>query len=281
MKCLFYLPVRAGRGNNILTRLQFNNAEQAQETYDNFANKHTRDIHENQALIEDIITGKVKDWTTIERVLKQASDNQRELLKSAIGYISQAKKAECNYQYEKEDRKIIEKGLLPYNKTYCCVMKEPTLSRKEDIEQAGLKEGDLSILFRLIPCVGYNNGTLLNPDNGIPFISIADVAGYLGEKPSSDGKVAKAIQRLIKAGIIWRYGSSFIMNDFYIRCGQMTIGVLQKRKEKREKYQSGQGKKQTHRQGKKQKQKTTKNDVAEAPQTQATSGLEGDEKIPF
>lgn len=261
--------------------LRFNSAIEAQEAYDNFANKHTKAINENQILIQDILTGKVKDWTTIERALKQARDNQGEMIASVVGYINQAKRAVVSDLNTKNDIKRLEKDLLPIGKTYCCVMKIPTLSRKEDIEQAGLKEGDLSILFRLIPCVGYNTGILLNPDNGISFISIADIADFLGEKTGSDGKVAKAIQRLIKTGIVWRYGSNFIMNDSFIRCGKMTTGVLQKRKEKREKYQSGQGKKSTHRQGKKSVKKKTKNDVAEVPQTQATSGQEVDEAIPF
>ena len=160
-------------------------------------------------------------------------------------------------------------------------MKEPILSRKEDIEKAGLKEGDLQILFRLIPCVWFNSGVLKNPDNGIPFITIADVADYLGENPRSDGKVAKAMQRLIKAGIVWRYGNTFIMNDDFIRCGAMTIGVLTTRRRVMEKYQNRQGKKPTNKQGKITDKKNVEIDTIKEPQTQNTSGQGIFEEIPF
>ncbi len=262
--------------------LFFNTAQQAQQTYDDFAKRHTKDVHENQEEIEKLLDRDNKEVDRsgkhINEVLEQARDNQRELIKSIVGYINQTKRAAINEIYEREEKKQIKKDSLPRGQTYCCVMKMPILSRKEDIEKAGLKEGDFQILFRLIPCVAYNTGILLNPENGISFISIADVAEYLGEKSSSDGKVAKSMQRLIKAGIIWRYGSLFIMNDLYIRCGEMTTGVLQKRKKKMETWQ---GKKPTNKQGKKAVKKTIKKDVAEEPQTQVTSGKEVDEAIPF
>lgn len=259
--------------------LIINSAEEAQRKYDSFADKHTKEVNENQRAIQDILDGKIpRTGATVDKVLEQARDNQAELLKSIIGYINQTKRAVVSDFYSKKDNKRLANNLLPRGKTYCCVMKEPIPSRKEDIEQAGLKEGDLQILFRLIPCVGYDTGILLNPDNGIPFITYADVADYLGENPSSDGKVAKAMQRLIKAGIVWRYGGMLIMNDDFIRCGAMTKGVLQKRKEKR---QAIQGKKPINRQGKKAGTKKTKNDIVEEPQTQATSEQGIFEEIPF
>ena len=259
--------------------LYFNSAEEAQQAYDSFADKYTNYVHEHQTFIKDILEGKIpRTGETIDKALKQGSELERELVASLVGNINQAKKAVVNELYTKEDNKRLSKDLLPRGKTYCCVMKEPIPSRNEDIEQAGLKEGDLQILFRLIPCVGYNTGILLNPDNGFPFITYADIAEYLGEKPIDDGKVANAMRRLIKEGIVWRYGGMFIMNDDFIRCGQMTTGVLQKRREKR---QAIQGKKPINKQGKKAGTKKTKNDIAEEPQTQATSGQGIFEEIPF
>ncbi len=262
--------------------LIINSAEEAQRKYDYFADGHTKEVNENQRAIQDILDGKVpRTGATVDKVLEQAMDNQAELLKSIIGYINQTKRAVVSDFYSKKDNKRLERGLLPLDKTYCCVMKEPIPSRKEDIEQAGLKEGDLQILFRLIPCVWFNSGVLKNPDNGIPFITIADVADYLGENPSSDGKVAKAMQRLIKAGIVWRYGNTFIMNDDFIRCGAMTIGVLTTRRRVMEKYQNRQGKKPINKQGKITDKKNVEIDIVEEPQTQATSEQGIFEEIPF
>jgi len=265
-----------------MSKLHFNSAEEAQRAYDSFAERHTKEVKDSQRAIKDIVEGKVpRTGATIDKVLEQASNNQKELLKSIMGYINQAQKAECNYQYEKSDRKRVERALLPIDKTYCCVMKEPIPSRKEDIEKAGLKEKDLSTLFRLIPCVWFNTGILENPDNGIPFITVADVAEYLGENPSSDGAVAKSIRRLIQSGILWRYGDLFIMNDYWIRCGAMASGVLTTRHNVMKKYKDKQGKKATQKQGKKAVTKKAKKDVAKEPQTQATSGQGEDEEIPF
>lgn len=265
-----------------MSKLHFNSAEEAQRAYDSFAERHTKAVNDSQRAITNIINGKVpRIGATVDKVLEQASNNQIELLKSTIGYINQTKKAECNYQYERADRKRVERYLLPTDKTYCCVMKEPIPSRKEDIEKAGLKEKDLSILFRLIPCVWFNTGILVNPDNGIPFITVADVAEYLGENPSSDGAVAKAIRRLIQSDILWRYGNLFIMNDYWIRCGAMTSGVLTTRHNTLKKHKDRQGKKATQELGKKAVTKKAKKDVAKLPQTQATSGQEENEKIPF
>ena len=262
--------------------LYFNSAEKAQQAYDDFADKHIEKVHESQKAIQDILDGKIpRTGETVDRVLEQASKNQEELLKSGIGYISQVKKAECNYQYGKADYKRLEKGLLPFKNTYCCVMKEPILTRKEDIEKAGLKEGDLQILFRLIPCVWFNSGILGNPDNGIPFITIADVADYLGECSRSDGAVGRCMNRLIENGIVWRYGDLFIMNDDFIRCGPMTKGVLTTRRKYVKKYQNKQGKKPTNKQGEIMDKKNVKIDIVKEPQTQATSGQETLEEIPF
>ncbi len=259
--------------------LIINSAEEAQRKYDSFADRHTKEVNENQRAIQDILDGKIpRTGATVDKVLEQAMDNQAELLKSIIRYINQTKRAVVSDFYSKKDNKRLANNLLPRGKTYCCVMKEPIPSRKEDIKKAGLKEGDLQILFRLIPCVGYNTGILINPDNGIPFITYADVAEYLGECSRSDGAVGRCMNRLIENGIVWRYGDLFIMNDDFIRCGAMTTGVLQKRKEKR---QAIQGKKPTNKQGEIMDKKNVKIDIVKEPQTQATSGQETLEEIPF
>ena len=251
--------------------LFFNSAEEAQRAYDKFADEHTKDVHENQTEIDRLLDRNNKEVDRsgkhIEEVLKQARDNQGKLLKSAIGYISQTKGTQCDYQYLKGDYSRLERSLLPTNKTYCCVMKEPLLllSRKEDIEKAGLKQGDLQILLRLIPCVGFNTGILLNPDNGIPLISIADIAEYLGENPRSDGALARAIKRLIGGGIIWRYGNLFVVNDYWIRCGAMTTGVLTKRNRVMKNNRKEQGKKPINEQGKNKDTKIIESDKSKEP----------------
>lgn len=284
--CHFYF-MDTGRREQGMSKLYFNNAKQAQQAYDNFAERHIKEIHENQTEIDRLLDRSNqtvdKSGKHIEEVLKQAKDNEVELLKSVTGYISQAKKAQCDFQYRNEDYNRLKRNLLPTDRTYCCVMKEPLLllSRKKDIEGQGLKEKDLSLLFRLIPCVGFNTGILLNPDNNIPFISIADIAEYLEENSRSDGALGRSMQRLIKNEIIWRYGDLFVVNDYWIRCGAMTTGVLTSRHRIMKKYRNRQGEKATNKQGKNKEQKTVEIDKQKEPQTQATSEEEEEEKIPF
>jgi hypothetical protein len=259
----------------------FKSPKEVTERYEGFLKGVIGKVNEIQYSIKNILEGKDRSNATIEGVLIAATSLIGDLIKSVAGYLRQAERTQMDYQYLKADYKRLENSLLPKYNTYCCVTKEPIPSRKEDIKKAGLKEGDLQILFRLIPCVWFNSGVLENPDNGIPFITIADVADYLGENPSSDGKVAKAMQRLIKAGIVWRYGGLFIMNDYYIRCGAMTGGVMKNRHIIFEKYKKQQGKKQAHKQGKIMDMKNVKIDIVKEPQTQSTSGQGIFEEIPF
>ena len=263
----------------------FNSAEQVQQKYDEYADGHTKEVHASQEEITKLLDRDNKEVDRsgkhIEEVLKQARDNQKELLASAVGYLIQAKCFAQDYLNLKKDYEELQKDQLPRGKTYCCVMKAPILSRKEDIEKAGLKKNDLQILFRLIPCVGYNTGILLNPDTGIPFIRVSDIAEYLGENQRSDGAVGDSIRRLIQGGILWKHGSNYIMNDYYIRCGQMTTGVLQKRRKYLLRQCKKQGKKPTQLQGKNKDNGKTKKDEPKEPQTQTTSEEEEGEVIPF
>ena len=261
--------------------LTFTSPEKVTETYENFLKGITNRVSENQRQIKSVMNGEDRSGATIEKALQQAEENQTEMLASVAGYLWQAEQAKKDLVYEKLDRKRIENDSLPRGKTYCCVMKDGIPTTQEDIKEMGLKETDLSVLFRLIPCVGYNTGILLNPDTGIPFVKSDDIAEYLGEKTGSDNKCSRAISRLIKSRILFRYGKVFIMNDFFIRCGQMTRGVMNNRKKYFDKYNKKQGKKQTNRQGKKSVQKKAKIKRKEVPQTQAESGAEADEKNPF
>lgn len=261
--------------------LRFTDPQKATETYENFLKGISDKVSANQRQIQDILTGKDRTGATIDKALKDADSNQSEMLKSVAGYLWQTEQVQKDLAYEKQDRKRIENDSLPRGKTYCCVMKEGIPVTQEDIKEMGLKEADLNILFRLITCVGFDTGILLNPDTGIPFIKSDDIAEYLGEKTGSDNKCSRAIGRLIKSGILFRHGSVFIVNDFFIRCGQMTRGVMDKRKKYFEKYNKKQGKKQTNKQGKKSMQKKSKTKEQEEQQTQAVSGAETDEQIPF
>ena len=249
--------------------LRFTDPKKATETYENFLKDISGRVSKNQRQIQDIITGKDRTGATIDKTVEEAESLENEMLKSVAGYLWQAERAQVDLVYERIDREKIEKDSLPRGRTYCCVMKGGIPVTQEDIKEMGLKETDLSVLFRLIPCVGFDTGILLNPDTGIPFIKSDDIAEYLGEKTGSDNKCSRAISRLIKSGILFRYGSVFMVNDFYIRCGQMTRGVMNNRKKYFEKYNKKQGKKQTNKQGKKSTQENSKIKEQEEPQTQA------------
>ena len=251
--------------------LRFTNPEKVPETYKNFLKGISNRVSENLKLIQDIVTGKDRTGATIEKALNESASLEREMIQSVAGYLWQAEQAQKDFVYERLDREKIENDSLPRGKTYCCVMKGGIPVTQEDIKEMGLKETDLSILFRLIPCVGFDTGILLNPDTGIPFIKSDDIAEYLGEKTGSDNKCSRAIGRLIKSGILFRHGTVFIMNDFFIRCGQMTRGVMSNRKKYFEKYNKKHGKKQANRQGKKSVQKKPKIKGQEVLQTQTES----------
>ncbi|MBQ8920347.1 MAG: hypothetical protein IJ056_09615 [Acidaminococcaceae bacterium] len=260
-------------------------AEWVQKQYDNFSSNFTSRIKRSQLAAKDITDrskqGVDRSGKRIDEILTESSSLLGETVKSVVGYLNQAKTAKVDNIYTQEDYKRLQKALLPIGKTYCCVMKMPILSKEADIKQAGLEIKDYGVLFRLLPCVGYNTGILLNPDTGIAFISLKDIAEYLGESPRSDGGLGRSIGRLIKSGILFRYGNLYVVDDSYIRCGQMTTGVLQKRKDVFEKYKNMQGEKPTQEQGKNKETKKQKSVRKKEPQTQAESEGETPDNIPF
>ncbi len=255
---------------------QFKSPLDIQKRYDYFCEEHGKKLRGLQTDIIDLLTeGKDRSGKHVEETLKAAGELLYESFKCVAGYLQQAKNAQIDYQYLKEDYNKLQKELLPKGKTYCCVMKQTGLSRKEDIEGQGLKEKDLSLLFRLIPCIGYETGILVN-DLGIPFNNVDEIAEYLGEKTGNDSATGQAIHRLKEAGILLKYGGCFIMNESYIRCGQMTSGVLGKRHKVFKKYKDKQGKKEGVRQGKKPVQKKQKKGEDKSTQTQVESKQETD-----
>lgn len=275
---MFFLFADTGRRGQGM--YQFKNLMDIQKKYDYFCEEHGKQLNEVQEDIDLILQGKDRSGKHIDETLKKSKNLLTEQFKSVAGYLRQAERAQTERQYEKEDKEKLQNDLLPKGKTYCCVMKQVGLSRKEDIEKQGLKEKDLSLLFRLIPCVGYETGILVN-DIGIPFSSVDDIAEYLGEKRGNDNATGQAIRRLKEAGIIFKYGDCFIMNDSCIRCGQMTKGVLKKRRQVFKNQLDKQGKKGGTKQGKKQTRKEQEKAIQETPQTQAGSEQETETKMPF
>ncbi len=260
-----------------------NTAEEIQRKYDYFCDTFTSRIKKVQVDIEQIKDRSKnvdRSGKRIEELLTEVSGLLNETVKSTVGYLIQTKEATIDKSFAEEDLARTQRELLPKGKTYCCVMKRAGLSRKEDIEGKGLKEKDLSLLFRLIPCVGYETGILVN-DIGIPFSSVNEIAEYLGEKKGADSTTGQAIRRLKEAGIIYKYCGVFIIDDSYIRCGQMTRGVLQKRRKVLKDQLDKQGKKGGVKQGKKQTRTKKEKSIKDKPQTQAGSEQEKDIKIPF